>query len=139
MEAMESAEEANGKLREQITDPAQVALLDQITTNTNRVFEACAFQDITGQRVNKVARSITYVEERVNALINLFGAEQMAEVEVVIPPEQEKTADEKLMSGPQTDDSGLSQDARLFVWIAPLSHPQGGRNPARIAPPRPSR
>jgi chemotaxis protein CheZ len=110
MEAMESAEEANGKLREQITDPAQVALLDQITTNTNRVFEACAFQDITGQRVNKVARSITYVEERVNALINLFGAEQMAEVEVLLRPDQEKTADEMLISGPQTDDSGLSQD-----------------------------
>ena len=109
MEAMEAAEEANGKLREQITDPAQVALLDQITTNANKVFEACAFQDITGQRVNKVAKSITYVEERVNALINLFGAEQMAEVEVVLRPEQEKTADEKLMSGPQSEGTGLSQ------------------------------
>jgi chemotaxis protein CheZ len=110
MEAMESAEEANGKLREQITDPAQVELLDQITTNANQVFEACSFQDITGQRVNKVAKSITYVEARVNALIDLFGAEQMAEVEVEEPPDQEKTADEKLMSGPQSDGQGLSQD-----------------------------
>jgi chemotaxis protein CheZ len=87
-----------------------VALLDQITTNANQVFEACAFQDITGQRVNKVARSITYVEERVDALINLFGAEQVAEVEVVVPPDQEKTADEELISGPQLDGKGLSQD-----------------------------
>ena len=110
MEAMESAEEANGKLRAQITDPAQVALLDQITTNANQVFEACAVQDITGQRVNKVARSITYVEERVDALIDLFGAEQVAEVEVEVLPGQEKTADEKLVRGPQTDGSGLSQD-----------------------------
>lgn len=110
MEAMESAEEASGKLREQITDPAQVALLDQITKNSNQVFEACAFQDITGQRVNKVAKSITYVEARVNALIELFGADQVAEVEVEVLPDQEKTADEKLLSGPQTGGKGLSQD-----------------------------
>jgi chemotaxis protein CheZ len=110
MEAMESAEEANSKLREQITDPVQVELLDQITTNANQVFEACSFQDITGQRVNKVAKSITYVEARVNALIDLFGAEQMAEVEVEVAPDQEKTADEELLSGPQSDGQGLSQD-----------------------------
>lgn len=110
MEAMESTEETNKRLRERITDPAQLMLLDQITANANKVFEACAFQDITGQRVNKVARSITYVEQRVNALIALFGAEQMAEVEVVVPPGEEKSADEALVSGPQVDGTGLSQD-----------------------------
>lgn len=110
MEATERTEEANGKLREQITDPALVELLDQITTNANSVFEACAFQDITGQRVNKVAKSVTYVEARVNALINLIGAEQVAEAEVVVPPDQEKSADDKLMSGPQREGQGLSQD-----------------------------
>ena len=110
MAAMESTEETNRRLRERIADPAQLMLLDQITTNAKKVFEACAFQDITGQRVNKVARSITYVEERVNALINLFGEEQIAGVEVVVPPDQEKSADEKLVSGPQIDGQGLSQD-----------------------------
>ena len=61
-EAMESSEEANSKLREQVTDPEQLALLDQITTNANKVFEACAFQDITGQRVNKVAKSMSMLK-----------------------------------------------------------------------------
>ena len=110
MEAMESTEETNRKLRERITDPAQVMLLDQINTNVNKVFEACAFQDITGQRVNRVARSITYVEERVNALIALFGEEQISEVEVVMPPGQEKSADEELVTGPHAEGIGLSQD-----------------------------
>jgi len=110
MEAMESTEETNKRLRERITDPAQLMLLDQITTNANKVFEACAFQDITGQRVNKVARSITYVEQRVNALIALFGEDQIAEVKVVVTPGQEKSADEALVSGPQVDGQGLSQD-----------------------------
>lgn len=110
IEAMESTDETNRKLREGITDPDQVMLLDQINTNVNKVFEACAFQDITGQRVNRVVRSITYVEERVNALIALFGEEQISEVEVVVPPGQKKSADEALVTGPHAEGIGLSQD-----------------------------
>ena len=67
MECMESNEDAIGNLRKRISDPDQVALLDQIAANGNEVFKACSFQDITGQRINKVVRSITYVEERVNS------------------------------------------------------------------------
>ena len=40
MEAMDSNEEAVGKLREKITDPDQAALLDQIIDNGNDVFDA---------------------------------------------------------------------------------------------------
>ncbi len=108
MEAMESNEEAIGKLREKISDPDQVALLDQIAANGNEVFNACSFQDITGQRVNKVVKSITYVEERVNALVNIWGKEELAEVEV--PVDREKTPDEQLVSGPQLEGKGLSQE-----------------------------
>ncbi len=108
MEAMESNEEAIGKLREKISDPDQVALLDQIAANGNEVFNACSFQDITGQRVNKVVKSITYVEERVNALVNLWGKEQLAEI--AVPVEREKTPEEKILTGPQSEGKGLSQD-----------------------------
>ena len=51
MSAMEKNEEALNELRKTVTAPAQVALLDQISTNGHVVFEACSFQDITGQRV----------------------------------------------------------------------------------------
>ncbi len=108
MEAMESNEDAVGKLRGKISDPDLVALLDQITTNGNEVFKACSFQDITGQRVNKVVKSITYVEARVDALVTLWGKDQLAEVDVVA--DQEKTAEEKMLSGPQSAGKGLSQD-----------------------------
>jgi chemotaxis protein CheZ len=108
MEAMESNEDAIGKLREKITDPDQVALLDKIAANGNEVFNACSFQDITGQRVNKVVKSITYVEERVNALVNLWGKDQLADVDV--QADQEKTPEEKMLSGPQSEGKGLSQD-----------------------------
>ncbi|MDP7548697.1 MAG: protein phosphatase CheZ [Alphaproteobacteria bacterium] len=108
MEAMESNEKLLGELRETSTDPAQIALLDQITNNGNDVFEACSFQDITGQRINKVVKSVTYVEARVNALVDIWGKDQIARVEVTA--DREKTDDEKLVSGPLLEGHGLSQD-----------------------------
>ena len=108
MEATERSDDAIAKLRENITDPAQLALLDTITENGNEVFEACSFQDITGQRINKVVKSIIYVEQRVQALVELWGESKVAEVEVV--PEKEKTEKEALLHGPQLEGEGLSQD-----------------------------
>ncbi|MBL6951346.1 MAG: protein phosphatase CheZ [Alphaproteobacteria bacterium] len=108
MAAMESNEKLLDVLREKITDPEQIALLDQITSNGNDVFEACSFQDITGQRVNKVVKSVTYVEARVSALVDIWGKDQIAMIEVT--GDQEQSADEKLLNGPQLEGQGLSQD-----------------------------
>lgn len=108
MNAMEQNDDAVAKLREGITDPDQLALLDKITNSSNDVFEACSFQDITGQRVNKVVKSITYVEERVNALVDIWGKDELDKVEVT---GKKKTEDEKLLEGPQLEGgAGLSQD-----------------------------
>jgi chemotaxis protein CheZ len=41
------------------------------------LFEACSFQDITGQRITKVVRSLTYVETRVNKLIEAWGRSEL--------------------------------------------------------------
>ena len=85
------------KLRETITDADQLALLDQINANGADVFEACSFQDITGQRISKVVKSVTDVEDRLNALIE-------------VKPDKEKTEDEKLLHGPALEGEGISQD-----------------------------
>lgn len=108
MEAMENNDDAVDALRAQLSDPAQIALLDKISQNGMDVFEACSFQDITGQRVNKVVKSITYVEQRVEALVKVWGESELADVEV--EPAAEKTEVEALLNGPQLEGEGLSQD-----------------------------
>ena len=108
MEAMESNGEAVAMLRAKIDDPEQLALLDKITDNASQVFEACSFQDITGQRVGRVAKSITFVEERVEMLKTLLGEQEMADTEIVTGEEQSE--EEKLLNGPQLEGQGLSQD-----------------------------
>ena len=108
MEAMENNDEILARLREGITDTDHLACLDRIGANGAAVFEACSFQDITGQRVSKVVKSVTYVEERINALIEIWGRNELDNVDV--EPEREKTADEKLTHGPQLPGQGISQD-----------------------------
>ncbi len=108
MEAMENNDEILARLREGITDTDHLACLDRIAANGAAVFEACSVQDITGQRVTKVVKSVSYVEERINALIEICGKDELESVDV--KPEREKTADEKLMHGPQLAGEGISQD-----------------------------
>ena len=107
MGCMEKNDEIVGKLRDVITDEAQLRLLDQISTNGNDVFEACSFQDITGQRITKVVKSVTYVEDRVNALIAVWGKEEIDRIEV--KAEKEKTEDEELLQGPALEGEGITQ------------------------------
>ena len=108
MACAEGNEEAVQELRGMLSDPAQIALLDKISENDMNTIQACSFQDITGQRVTKVARSLTYVEDRVSALTELWGKDEIAKVDV---KGEAKTADEQLLNGPALDPTrSISQD-----------------------------
>ena len=108
MGCMEKNDDVVDELRKSITDEGQLALLDKITGNGADIFEACSFQDITGQRITKVVKSVTYVEDRVNTLINVWGKDEIDSIEV--KAEKEKTEDEKLLAGPALEGEGISQD-----------------------------
>ena len=107
MEAVESNNEAVAKLKASIDDSALVELLDSIENGNNAVFEACAFQDITGQRVTKIVKSVSYVEDRVTALREIWGDDELDNVERVV---EELTEDEKLLNGPQSKSEAISQE-----------------------------
>lgn len=71
------------------------------------IFENCNFQDITGQRTGKVVKTINYLEERILTMINIWGEEEFEGVKL---PDDVRSADEKLLEGPQLDGQGISQD-----------------------------
>ena len=77
------------------------------------IFEACAFQDLTGQRVRKVVKTLTWIEERITRL-----AEKLASVsdDVETAPDYVETDDERrmrelMLNGPQMRGEGVSQNA----------------------------
>jgi len=39
-----------------VNDPTAASVCDEIVHSTNKVFEACAFQDLTGQHINRLVR-----------------------------------------------------------------------------------
>ncbi len=105
-----SVEEIGGiaaELRQRIRDDTAAGRLARLDDKVGVIFEACTFQDITGQRISKIARSMKYVDERVGAIAALWGAASLAEVAV---PEQEQETDGPLLNGPALEGEGTSQD-----------------------------
>jgi len=53
-------------------DPENSAKLSEQVT---KIFEACNFQDITGQRISKVVRTLKHIESKVDMIVAAFGDE----------------------------------------------------------------
>jgi chemotaxis protein CheZ len=108
IDAAEKNLAAVDRLRQMPTTPEQRAVLQSLSANNNRIFEACEFQDLTGQRVAKIVRSMSYVESRVDALMEIWGR---TELEKVLPAsEASPSDDDRLMNGPQSRARAISQD-----------------------------
>ncbi|MFP5516201.1 MAG: protein phosphatase CheZ [Alphaproteobacteria bacterium] len=95
-------------------------LNDQIT----KIFEACNFQDITGQRISKVVRTLKHIESKVDMIVAAFGSEvrqnhaprlaklaaEDAEAAVHYEPMSVEEADKQLLHGPQLPGNAMDQD-----------------------------
>ncbi|NKB58800.1 MAG: hypothetical protein GKS00_20920 [Alphaproteobacteria bacterium] len=85
-------------------------LCDQITEKTMAAIESCTFQDITGQRVNRIVKSMQFVEERVNAMVDLWGRDDIEALRQEFGEEDTRDGDEALLNGPQLPGESISQD-----------------------------
>jgi chemotaxis protein CheZ len=91
-------------------EPSEIdSICDGIVTKTMGALEACSFQDLTGQRINKIVGSMKFVEERVNAMADLCGREEVqALTDQWELPQQ--VDDGVALEGPQRAGKGISQD-----------------------------
>jgi chemotaxis protein CheZ len=81
-------------------EPGPANALMDATTN---IYEASAFQDITGQRITKIVRALQSLEEKLAALASAFGP--LDETFVANAPE----GDAALLNGPQMEKTAASQ------------------------------
>lgn len=84
-------------------------LADQISDHVVGIFEACNFQDITGQRITKVVNTLKFIETRVNAMIDIWGDDSFGHLEPSAAPDKIH-AEDHLVSGPALAGKGISQD-----------------------------
>jgi chemotaxis protein CheZ len=112
LESMEDIGDLIGKVSAK-GDAETKALCDRITDRTNQVFEACSFQDLTGQRITRVVNSLKFVEERVNAMIRMWGKEELAKVVAEVAKSAAPAAkdpDKALLHGPQRTTVAIHQE-----------------------------
>jgi hypothetical protein len=82
-------------------------ICDLLDANATEVYTACSFQDITGQRTRKVIQVLRYLEDRINAMIGIWGLDGAMAAEAA-----EKRAvdgDKALLNGPARAGTGLDQ------------------------------
>ena len=98
---LESCELLEG-LGSDVTGESAGKLQDAVT----KIYEACSFQDITGQRITKVVTTLKTIEAKVAHIIRAFGVPP-ALPEPLEPPHTPTDAD--LMHGPQLPSNAMDQ------------------------------
>lgn len=83
---------------------------EEISSLSTNILMACSFQDITGQRTTKVVNVLRYLEQRVNTMIEIWGIEGIKSAPLAMAKPDDKRPDAHLLSGPQLDGAGVSQD-----------------------------
>jgi chemotaxis protein CheZ len=93
-------------------DPEAENYVEGINEACMRIFEACSFQDITGQRITKVVSTLTYIEERLHGLQDAWGPD-IEDAEGDAPEvggDEDARPDQDLLNGPALDGEGIQQD-----------------------------
>ena len=82
---------------------APAPLASRLTDAVTNIYEASAFQDITGQRITKIVRALQSLESKLNSLVCAFGPLE----EGVSGPQRD--GDAALLNGPQLEKNASSQ------------------------------
>jgi chemotaxis protein CheZ len=85
---------------------------DKLQGAVTRIYEACSFQDITGQRIGKVVTALKAIEGRISTIVSAASGmpgPEAAPAPVAQPRDEKRTEGEKLANGPQLPGAGVSQ------------------------------
>jgi len=112
---------------EQVAETVGEAQRDELLNATTRIYEACSFQDITGQRVAKVVNAFQQIEARIDAILEAVGGDGIPADGGFPSPHAEAESDEQaLLNGPALPNDAKTQaeiDA-LFEEAGSAEHPE---------------
>jgi len=92
-------------------DKEDAELAGDIQDKVVQIFEACIFQDLTGQRITKVVATLRFVEDRIIQKMDIWGGiETFKDIEV--EERDSKEGDAALLNGPalESDVDVATQD-----------------------------
>jgi chemotaxis protein CheZ len=102
LEATEAIDQAATALSKNISPEQQKLLSEEIQERVVSIFEACNFQDLTGQRISKVMNTMKFIEQHINEMMNIWGG--VDAIKAHAPPIVDtREGDAKLLNGPKLD------------------------------------
>lgn len=109
-----ATEEATNKIMDQCDVISGIAgncapdVGQQLVDCTTRIFEACNFQDITGQRITKVVQTLKYIDGKIAALMKALG-EELGREELENMKNATPDLEKELLNGPQLPHKAIDQ------------------------------
>ncbi|MFZ1415020.1 MAG: protein phosphatase CheZ [Defluviicoccus sp.] len=89
----------------------EVSALEEIAARVVRIFEACNFQDITGQRITKVVNTVKSVEASVDRMIDYLGGPVAFAEYATAAGIEDPASEAHLLNGPPLEtECKISQD-----------------------------
>ena len=85
--------------------------LAQIQECVIRIYQAATFQDITGQRITKVSRILSHIEQRITGLADTLGmaGDNLLQAATLTTQAADHFDEKKLLNGPAKMGEGISQ------------------------------
>jgi chemotaxis protein CheZ len=111
LEAAEAIDTAASALSKVNSPDQQKQISEEILERVVSIFEACNFQDLTGQRISKVMTTMKFIENHITVMMDIWGG--VDAIKAHAPPiVDEREGDARLLNGPKlADDEGhVSQD-----------------------------
>lgn len=83
---------------------------DKLIACTTKVFEACNFQDITGQRITKVVETLKHIDQKISVIVKAMGEEVHHSTGVPLKHVHASDPEKGLLNGPQLPKNAIDQD-----------------------------
>ncbi len=84
---------------------------EEISGKVAQIFEACSFQDITGQRIRNVVSTFKVIDDKVDKIMRMLGDTMGLKISTETFEKEVSVDDEKsLLNGPQMADKAISQE-----------------------------
>jgi chemotaxis protein CheZ len=99
----EEIDQMAATLAARLKDDQNQALVQDMQERVVKIFEACNFQDLTGQRITKVVSTLKFIETHIVRMMEIWGGlDAFKEVEAESIAARE--GDARLLNGPKLDD-----------------------------------
>ena len=102
LEAAEAIDQAATAMAKVNSPEQQKLLSEEVQERVISIFEACNFQDLTGQRITKVMTTMRFIEQHINAMMEIWGG--VDAIKAHAPPIIDtREGDARLLNGPRLD------------------------------------